>query len=70
MKYFEQVLMNNKINSENLQQEPEEQIIYTQKPKERKKKIIYKEVEEETNKQANTPNNNKQTIKQTKRNGG
>ena len=28
-------------------QETEEQIIYTQKPKEKKKKIIYKEVEEE-----------------------
>ena len=37
------------INNKNQiqQQEPEEQIIYTQKPKERKKKIIYKEVEEE-----------------------
>ena len=28
-------------------QEPEEQIVYTQKPKEKKKKIIHKEVEEE-----------------------
>ena len=28
-------------------QETEEQIVYTQKPKEKKKKIIYKEVEEE-----------------------
>ena len=37
--------INNK--SQIQQQEPEEQIVYTQKPKERKKKIIYKEVEEE-----------------------
>ena len=35
-------------NKNQIQQpEPEEQIVYTQKPKERKKKIIYKEVEEE-----------------------
>ena len=41
------------INNKNQiqQQEPEEQIIYTQKPKERKKKIIYKEVEEEPEEQ-------------------
>ena len=35
-------------NKNQIQQpEPEEQIVYKQKPKERKKKIIYKEIEEE-----------------------
>ena len=38
---------NNKNQIPQQEPEPEEQIVYTQKPKEKKKKIIYKEVEEE-----------------------
>ena len=39
--------VNNKNQIPQQEPEPEEQIVYTQKPKEKKKKIIYKEVEEE-----------------------
>ena len=39
--------VNNKNQIPRQEPEPEEQKVYTQKPKEKKKKIIYKEVEEE-----------------------